>query len=58
MFQQVPVTLEDVAVYLSQEEWGCLDLAQQDHSCDMLQEDEGMCREALAVVLSDTGLCL
>ncbi|XP_061064144.1 zinc finger protein 500 isoform X1 [Eubalaena glacialis] len=40
--QQVPVTLEDVAVYLSQEEWGCLDLAQQDHSCDMLLEDEGL----------------
>ena len=38
---QVPVTLGGVAVYLSQEEWGCLDLAQQDHSCDMLLEDAG-----------------
>ncbi|KAM9059059.1 zinc finger protein 500 isoform 3-T3 [Megaptera novaeangliae] len=43
--QQVPVTLEDVAVYLSQEEWGCLDLAQQDHSCDMLLEDEELGRQ-------------
>ena len=57
------MTLEDVAVYLSQEEWGCLDLAQQDHSCDMLLEDEGMCRETLAVVcqtpacVSDVGEC-
>lgn len=38
---QVPVTLEDMAVYLSQEEWGCLDPAQQDRSWDMLPESEG-----------------
>ncbi|KAB0350834.1 hypothetical protein FD754_015691 [Muntiacus muntjak] len=31
-WSQVPVTLGGVAVYLSQEEWGCLDLAQQDHT--------------------------
>lgn len=35
------MTLEDVAVYLSQEEWGCLDSAQRDHSWDMLPESEG-----------------
>ncbi|XP_043311218.1 zinc finger protein 500 isoform X1 [Cervus canadensis] len=40
-WSQVPVTLGGVAVYLSQEEWGCLDLAQQDHSCDVLLEDAG-----------------
>ncbi|EPQ11886.1 Zinc finger protein 500 [Myotis brandtii] len=38
---QVPVTLEDMAVYLSQKEWGCLDPAQQDRSQDMLPESEG-----------------
>ncbi|XP_068824169.1 zinc finger protein 500 [Capricornis sumatraensis] len=40
-WSQVPVALEDVAVYLSQEEWGCLDVAQQDHNCDVLLEDAG-----------------
>ncbi|KAM7147287.1 zinc finger protein 500 isoform 2-T2 [Molossus nigricans] len=41
-WSQVPVTLEDMAVYLSQEELGCLDPAQQDHSWDMLPESEGL----------------
>ncbi|XP_036264935.1 zinc finger protein 500 [Pipistrellus kuhlii] len=41
-WSQVPVTLEDMAVYLSQEEWGCLDPAQQDQSWDMLPESEGL----------------
>ncbi|KAB1251809.1 Zinc finger protein 500 [Camelus dromedarius] len=40
--QQVPVTVEDMAVYLSQEESGCLDLTQQDYSCSVLPECEGL----------------
>ncbi|XP_023610998.1 zinc finger protein 500 isoform X3 [Myotis lucifugus] len=40
-WSQVPVTLEDMAVYLSQKEGGCLDPAQQDRSRDMLPESEG-----------------
>ncbi|EPY82670.1 hypothetical protein CB1_000246006 [Camelus ferus] len=39
-FQQVPVTMEDMAMYLSQEESGCLDLTQQDYSCSVLPECE------------------
>ncbi|XP_069342295.1 zinc finger protein 500 isoform X1 [Eulemur rufifrons] len=40
--QQAPGTLEDVAVYLSTEEQGCLDPARQHHSWDMLPENEGL----------------
>ncbi|KAF5918435.1 hypothetical protein HPG69_011876 [Diceros bicornis minor] len=40
----VPATLEDVAVYLSQEEWGFLDPPQWDCSWDVLPESEGNMR--------------
>lgn len=40
-FQQVPVTLEDVAAYLSQEEWECLDPARRGCGWDMLPESGG-----------------
>ncbi|XP_032316951.1 LOW QUALITY PROTEIN: zinc finger protein 500 [Camelus ferus] len=43
-WSQVPVTMEDMAVYLSQEESGCLDLTQQDYSCSVLPECEGNVR--------------
>uniref|UniRef100_A0A8C9ALI3 Zinc finger protein 500 n=1 Tax=Prolemur simus TaxID=1328070 RepID=A0A8C9ALI3_PROSS len=41
-WSQAPGTLEDVAVYLSTEEQGCLDTAQRHHSWDMLRESEGL----------------
>uniref|UniRef100_H0WFZ1 Zinc finger protein 500 n=1 Tax=Otolemur garnettii TaxID=30611 RepID=H0WFZ1_OTOGA len=40
--QQVPETLEDVSMYLSREEQRCLDPAHQDHSWDVLRENEGL----------------
>uniref|UniRef100_M3YU34 Zinc finger protein 500 n=1 Tax=Mustela putorius furo TaxID=9669 RepID=M3YU34_MUSPF len=39
--QQVPVTLEDMAAYLSQEEWESPDPAQRDCSWDALPEHRG-----------------
>lgn len=43
-FQQVPVTLEDMAAYLSQEEWESPDPAQRDCSWDALPEHRGNVR--------------
>ncbi|VCW68879.1 unnamed protein product, partial [Gulo gulo] len=42
--QQVPVTLEDMAAYLSQEEWESPDPAQRDCSWDALPEHRGNVR--------------
>ncbi|XP_060028496.1 LOW QUALITY PROTEIN: transcriptional repressor RHIT [Erinaceus europaeus] len=39
---QMPVTFEDVALYLSQEEWGRLDHAQQNCYRDILQRTTGL----------------
>lgn len=38
MLSQMPVTFEDVALYLSREEWGRLDHTQQHFYRDVLQE--------------------
>lgn len=39
---QMPVTFEDVALYLSREEWGRLDHAQQNFYRDVLQKRNGL----------------
>ncbi|XP_012866684.1 PREDICTED: zinc finger protein 205 [Dipodomys ordii] len=41
-WSQMPVTFEDVALYLSREEWGRLDHAQQSVYKDMLQKRNGL----------------
>lgn len=39
---QMPVTFEDVALYLSREEWGRLDHTQQNFYRDVLQKRNGL----------------
>uniref|UniRef100_A0A8C8VXK2 Zinc finger protein 13 n=1 Tax=Peromyscus maniculatus bairdii TaxID=230844 RepID=A0A8C8VXK2_PERMB len=46
-WSQMPVTFEDVALYLSREEWGRLDHTQQHFYRDVLQEKNGL---ALGIV--------
>ncbi|XP_045317022.1 zinc finger protein 500 isoform X4 [Leopardus geoffroyi] len=41
-WSQVPVTLEDVAAYLSQEEWECLDPARRGCVWDVLPDSRGL----------------
>ncbi|GAB5583148.1 zinc finger protein 205 isoform X3 [Prionailurus iriomotensis] len=41
-WSQMPVTFEDVALYLSREEWGRLDHAQQNFYRDILQKRNGL----------------
>ncbi|KFO23880.1 zinc finger protein 205 [Fukomys damarensis] len=41
-WSQMPVTFEDVALYLSREEWGRLDHAQQNFYRDVLQKKNGL----------------
>lgn len=42
MIFQMPVTFEDVALYLSREEWGRLDHTQQSFYRDVLQKRNGL----------------
>ncbi|CAO2642047.1 Zinc finger protein 13 [Lemmus lemmus] len=48
-WSQMPVTFEDVALYLSREEWGRLDHTQQHFYRDALQEKSGLALGAVEI---------
>ncbi|PNJ16819.1 ZNF205 isoform 5, partial [Pongo abelii] len=48
-WSQMPVTFEDVALYLSREEWGRLDHTQQNFYRDVLQKKNGLSLGAVEV---------
>ncbi|XP_051023982.1 zinc finger protein 205 [Acomys russatus] len=49
-WSQMPVTFEDVALYLSREEWGRLDHTQQNFYRDVLQDKNGLALGAVEMV--------